>query len=57
MDKDGKITNRLTKKGRPKKRRLGLSKRRFVEVVPRAVADAEIAKDFEDSKLFPDEKE
>jgi hypothetical protein len=37
-----------------KKRRLGLSKHGLVEVGPREVADAEIAKLFEDSKLFPD---
>ena len=36
---------------KPKKRRLGASKHRFVEIVPREIADAEIEKDFEDSKL------
>jgi hypothetical protein len=40
-----------------KKRRLGLSKLGFVEVVPREVADAEIEKLFEDSKVFPDGEE
>ena len=58
MDKNGKFTNPRTKKpGRVKKRRLGSSKLGLVEVVPREIADAEIAKLFEDSKLFPDEKE
>jgi prevent-host-death family protein len=37
-----------------KKRKLGGSKVRLVEVVPREVADAEIERDFEDSKLWPD---
>ena len=39
---------------KPKKRRLGASNHRFVEIVPREIADAEIEKDFEDSKLWPD---
>jgi len=41
---------------RPKKRRLGVSNHHFAEAVPRDIADAEIAKDFEDSKLFPDDE-
>lgn len=57
MDKIGKITNPPTKKKHLKKRRLGMSKLGLVEVVPREVADAEIEKLFEESKLFPDEKE
>ncbi len=44
----------LAKPERLKKRRLGVSKLGIVEVGPREVADAEIAKDFEDSKLWPD---
>jgi len=44
------------KRAAPKKRRLGLSKLGLVEVVPREIVDAEIAKLFEDSKLFPDEE-
>jgi hypothetical protein len=44
-----------TKKSLPiKKRRLGLSKHRLVEVVPREMADAEITKLFENSKIFPE---
>jgi prevent-host-death family protein len=39
---------------RGKKRKLGGSKLGLVEVVPREIADAEIEKDFEDSKLWPD---
>ncbi len=58
MVKNDKIKKPPTKETvEPKKRRLGLSKHRLVEVGPREVADAEIAKLFEDSKLFPDEKE
>ena len=38
-----------------KKRRLGVSKLGLVETVPWEIADAEIEKMFEDSKLFPDE--
>ena len=37
-----------------KNRKLGGSDLRFVEVVPREVADAEIERDFADSKLWPD---
>jgi prevent-host-death family protein len=44
----------LAKAKRLKKRRLGMGKIGLVEVVPREVADAEIAKDFEDGKLWPD---
>jgi prevent-host-death family protein len=44
----------LAKPKRSKKRRLGASNHRFIEVVPRTTADAEIAKDFKDSKLWPD---
>lgn len=39
---------------RLKKRKLGVSKLGLVEIVPREIADAEIEKDFEDSKLWPD---
>lgn len=39
-----------------KRRRLGASKHRFVEVVPREIGDAAIEADFENSKLFPDEE-
>jgi len=38
---------------RLKKRRLGASNHRFIEVVSRATADAEIIQDFENSKLWP----
>jgi len=38
---------------KPKKRRLGASNHRFVEIVPREIADAEIAKEFEDSEIWP----
>lgn len=44
----------LQKPPRLKKRRLGVSRLGLVEVVPREIADAEIAKDFEDGKLWPD---
>ena len=44
----------LAKPARPKKRKLGTSNHSFIEVVPREIADAEIAKDFEDGKLWPD---
>ena len=43
----------LAKPKRLKKQKLGASNRRFIEAVPRAIADAEIAKDFEDSALWP----
>jgi prevent-host-death family protein len=43
----------LAKTGRAKKRRLGASNHRFVEVTPRARADAKIAKDFEGGRLWP----
>jgi prevent-host-death family protein len=55
--KNGKPLARLgplSKSKRPKKRQLGLSKHRFVEIGPREEADAEVAKLFEDSKLWPD---
>ena len=55
--KNGKPIARLVALEKPKrlkKRRLGLSSHHLVEVVPREIADAEIAKDFEDSKLWPD---
>jgi prevent-host-death family protein len=44
----------LEKPKRQKKRKLGTSNHRFIEAVPREIADAEIEKDFEDSKLWPD---
>jgi len=44
----------LKKAPRLKKRRLGVSKLGLVEVGSREEADAEIAKMFEDSKLWPD---
>ena len=44
----------LAKPKRLKKRRLGSSNHRFIEVGSRADADAEVAKMFEDSKLWPD---
>lgn len=44
----------LAKPAHLKKRRLGVSKLGITEVVPREIADAEIAKDFEDGKLWPD---
>ena len=43
----------LAKPKRLKKRKLGASNHRFVEVTRRAIADAEITKDFENSKLWP----
>ena len=55
--KNDKPVARLVSLARPKrqkKRRLGASNHRFVEVTPRAIADAEIARDFEDGKLWPD---
>jgi len=52
-----KLTNSLSSSlAKPKglkKRKLGASNHRFIEAVPRAIADAEIAKDFEDSALWP----
>jgi prevent-host-death family protein len=42
----------LAKPARSKKRKLGASGHRFVETKARTVADAEIAGDFEDSKLW-----
>jgi prevent-host-death family protein len=44
----------LKKPRRLKKRRLGVGRIGLVEVVPREVADAEIAELFENSKLWPD---
>ena len=38
---------------KPKKRRLGASNHRFAEILPREIADAEIAKEFEDSEIWP----
>jgi prevent-host-death family protein len=43
----------LAKPARGKKRKLGKSNHRFVEAKARAIADAEIARDFEDSELWP----
>jgi prevent-host-death family protein len=43
----------LGKPGRAKKRKLGASNHRFVEVTPSAAADAKIAKDFENGRLWP----
>ena len=43
----------LAKPKGAKKRKLGASNHRFVEAKARAIADAEIAQDFEDSKLWP----
>ena len=43
----------LAKPARLRKRKLGASNHRFIETKPRAAADAEIARDFEDSKLWP----
>jgi prevent-host-death family protein len=43
----------LAKSRRAGKRKLGASRHRFVEVVPRPEADAEIERDFEDSTLWP----
>src|ERR1019366_8887529 len=42
----------LLKTKRAKKRKLGASNHRFSEVIPREMADAEIAADFENSKLL-----
>jgi prevent-host-death family protein len=44
----------LAKPKRLKKRRLGMGGIGLVEMVPREIADAEIARDFEESKLWPD---
>ena len=44
----------LRKPRQLKKRRLGVGRIGLVEVVPREVADAEIAELFENSKLWPD---
>jgi len=54
--KNDKPMARLVPLAKPtprKKRKLGTSNHRFIEVVPREIADAEIAKDFEDSELWP----
>jgi prevent-host-death family protein len=39
--------------GRAKTRKLGASNHRFVEVASRARADAKIAEEFEDGRLWP----
>lgn len=55
--KNGKPLARLvsmTSGARRKKRKLGGSKLRLVEVEPRSVTDAEIAKSFLEGKLWPD---
>lgn len=54
--KNGKPLARLVpvSKARGSKRKLGGSNHRFVESMPREAADAAIARDFEDSKLWPD---
>jgi prevent-host-death family protein len=44
----------LARTPRLKKRKLGVSKLRLVEVGSREEADTEVAKLFEDSKLWPD---
>jgi prevent-host-death family protein len=52
--KNGKPLARLVPAvAKTKKRRLGASNHRFVEIVPREIADAEIAKEFEDSEIWP----
>ena len=38
---------------RPKRRKLGASNHRFIETLPRALADADITKDFKNGKLWP----
>ena len=43
----------LAKRLRLRKRKLGVSRLKFVEVVPREVADAEIERLFEESALTP----
>ena len=43
----------LRNTGRARKRRLGASNHRFIEVTPRARADAKIARDFDDGKRWP----
>ena len=43
----------LPKPKREKKRKVGASNHRFVERTPRKIADAEVAADFENSKLWP----
>ena len=43
----------LSKPKRGKKRKLGASNHRFIELTPREIADAEVAADFEKSKLWP----
>ena len=54
--KNDKPVARLVALKKPKrlKRKLGASNHRFIETMPRASADAEIVRDFEDSKLWPD---
>ena len=57
ITKNGKPIARLVALAKPKrlkKRRLGASRHRLVEVGSREDADAEIAKMFEDSKPWPD---
>lgn len=43
----------LAMTSRLKKRKLGASRIGLIEVVPREIADAEIARDFEGSNLWP----
>jgi prevent-host-death family protein len=52
--KNGKPLARLVPAAaKAKKRRLGASNHRFTEIVPREIADTEIAKEFEDSEIWP----
>src|SRR5438094_549269 len=44
----------LARPRRSKRRKLGISGHRFIESTPRAIADAEIAEEFENGKLWPD---
>ena len=43
----------LAKPARSRKRKLGASNHRFIEAKARSVADEEIARDFENSELWP----
>ncbi|HEX3485676.1 MAG TPA: type II toxin-antitoxin system prevent-host-death family antitoxin [Micropepsaceae bacterium] len=52
--KNGKPLARLVPAAsKTRSRRLGASNHRFLEAVPREIADAEVAKEFEDSEIWP----
>lgn len=53
--KNDKPVARLVALAKPNrlKRKLGASNHRFIEATHRAIADADVGKDFEESKLWP----